>query len=170
MGHPKAQIKAIKQIRLFMQLTHIQHLASRRAPRLGLFAYSLVCLCAPKAVEEIVFRNVLWALLKGHHIPGFQLSCKQLIHSSPSAAKPPALSPLFARAGRQTSPGMRGLSLAQLRVLETSSGCFLSRPTPAGGSWAWGGLSGTRKLCALGTAPFLSFLLSFFSKILLVYS
>lgn len=92
MGHPKAQVKAIKQIRLFMQLTHIQHLVSRRAPRLGLFACSLVCLCAPKAVEEIVFRNVLWALLKGHHIPGFQQSYKELIRGSLSAAKPPALS------------------------------------------------------------------------------
>lgn len=56
------------------------------------FVCLFTCLCAPKAVEEIVFRNVLWALLKGHHIPGFQQSYKELIRGSLLAAKPPALS------------------------------------------------------------------------------
>jgi len=47
-----------------------------------LFAYSLVCLCAPLAVEATVFRNVLWALLKGHHISGFQQLHRELISAA----------------------------------------------------------------------------------------
>lgn len=53
MKHPKAQIKAIMRMRLFIQLTHIQHLAPQgvgaqaqshpTGQGLGLFAYSLVC-------------------------------------------------------------------------------------------------------------------------------
>lgn len=49
---------------------------------IGLFAYSLVCLCAPLAVEAIVFRNVLWALFKGHRISSFQQSYRELISAA----------------------------------------------------------------------------------------
>ena len=49
---------------------------------IGLFAYSLVCLWAPLAVEATVFRNVLWALLKGHHVSGFQQSHRELISAA----------------------------------------------------------------------------------------
>ena len=48
------------------------------------FVCLFTCLCGPLVVEAIIFRNVLWALLKGHHIPSFQQSYRELI----SAANP----------------------------------------------------------------------------------
>lgn len=67
MKHPKAQIKAIMRMRLFIQLTHIQHLAPQsvgaqaqsgiRQDRGWVCLLIHVSVCS-MAVEEIIFRNV----------------------------------------------------------------------------------------------------------------
>ena len=99
MEHPNAQIKAIRRMRLFMQLTRIQHLASQQAARLGLFAYSLVCvvrwwwrqsssgmccgLCL-KVITSPVFSN--------HTGSSFRQQTHDAPYKSDWAVRPPALS------------------------------------------------------------------------------
>lgn len=133
------------------------------------FVCLFTCLCAPKAVEEIVFRNVLWALLKGHHIPGFQQSYKELIRGSLLAAKPPALSAVCKGweanqpRGERTEPGTDVGPGDIIRLLPEQT-------DPSGRELGLGGSKwDPETLCPWNcTLSFFSFV--FFFKTLLVYS
>lgn len=88
MEHPKAQIKAITRMRLFIQLTQIPHLALRnavvRTAGIPKGEWGSVCLlirvsvCVFVAAEEAVLGNVLRVQVKGHHIPGFSAIMRHL--------------------------------------------------------------------------------------------
>ena len=69
-------------MRLFIQLTRVQHLALQSTGEgLGLASRQSrgIGLLRPVAAEGVIFRHVLWALLIGHRIPGFSTIIKELI-------------------------------------------------------------------------------------------